>query len=78
MASGEFPYVGAAAISDRSWDVRRDLVAEIEGVAYEVKDYTARSIDDRGLTLDIYSTGTRDEMLAYGVRYKEAVIYYRD
>lgn len=79
MSNGEMPYPGAAAISDRSYPVKPGKVrARVLGDrTYDVKDRTAGWVQDRfGITtLDLYTEGTEEELLAMGVRYGQALIY---
>lgn len=65
MANGEMPYDGAVAVSDRT--IPFGTVVEVDNKTYVVKDRTAKWIHDRhGLTVDIYSEETNDEMLEFG------------
>lgn len=79
MSNGEYPYLGAAAISDRSYQVKSGKVKArvIGGETYDVKDRTAEWVQGRfGITtLDLYTDGTNEELLAMGVRYGQALIY---
>jgi len=65
MANGEYPYIGAVASSDRS--IPFGTRVEIDGKVYEVKDRTALWVHQKhGLTFDIYSEDSREEMLQFG------------
>ena len=74
MANGEYPYLGACASSDRT--IPLGTVVEIDGTKYIVKDRTALWVHEKhGLTLDIYSQGTKQEMLNYGRKHLIVKIY---
>lgn len=79
MANGQMPYPGAAAISDYSYPVKSGHVkARVLGdKTYDVKDRTDRSIQGRfGITtLDLYTEGTGEELLAMGRSYGQALIH---
>lgn len=65
MANGEWPYVGAVAISDRSIPFGTRII--INGENYVVKDRTADWIQNKnGLTIDIYSEESNEDMLHFG------------
>ena len=73
MANGEYPYIGAVAISDRSIPLGSKVV--IDDVKYDVKDYTSLWVWEKfGLTVDIYSEESENEMLKFGRRNKEAYL----
>jgi len=75
MANGEYPHVGAVAVSDR--DIPLGSIALVDGNKYVVKDRTAKWVHQKhGLTVDIYSTETIEEMLEYGRKTKDVVILY--
>lgn len=75
MANGEYPYEGAVATSDRTIPFGSKVI--INGVEYVVKDRTASWIHDKyGLTFDIFSTESRQEMLTYGVKYVQVEVFY--
>lgn len=79
MANMEYPYLGAAAISDYSYPVKSGNVkARVLGEkTYDVKDRTADWVQGRfGVTtLDLYTEGTDEELRKLGVRYGQALIY---
>lgn len=66
MASGDYPFVGAVATSDRSIPLGTEVM--IKGVRYVVKDRTALWVyeDFENVTFDIYSEDTEEEMLEFG------------
>ena len=65
MANGEWPHIGAIATSDRSIPFGTQVV--INGKTYEVKDRTALWVHTKhGLTFDIYSEDSINEMLKFG------------
>jgi len=77
MANGEYPHIGAVAVSDR--DIPLGSIAIVSGNKYVVKDRTAEWVHQKhGLTVDIYSTDTPQEMLRYGRKTKDVIILYND
>jgi 3D (Asp-Asp-Asp) domain-containing protein len=70
MANNEYPHIGAVAVSDYSIPLGTKIL--IDGQEYTIKDRTAKWIHDRfGLTIDIYSEETEQEMLEWGSQIKE-------
>jgi len=74
MANGEYPYVGACATSDRT--IPFGTVIEIIGYGEcVVKDFTAKWVHEKhGLTIDLYSEETNQEMLNFGAKQMEIII----
>jgi len=71
MANGEYPHIGAVAVSDRS--IPLGTVLEINGTEYVVKDRTAKWVHEKnGLTVDIYSEENNKEMLEFGRQVQKA------
>ena len=67
MANGEYPYIGVAAVSDRSIPLGSKVI--IGDDEYIIKDRTAKWVWDKfGLLVDIYSEETKEEMLECGRR----------
>src|SRR3990167_8349091 len=65
MANGEYPYLGAVAISDRAIPLGSMFV--IDGCSFEVKDRTALWVHSKfGTTIDIYSEQPREILLDIG------------
>lgn len=65
MANGEMPHVGAVAVSDRTIPI--GTIIKVEDKEYIVKDRTAKWIHEKhGLTIDIYSNETNNEMMEFG------------
>jgi 3D (Asp-Asp-Asp) domain-containing protein len=70
MANNEYPHIGAVAVSDYSIPLGTKIL--IDGQEYTIKDRTAKWIHNRfGLTIDIYSEETEQEMLEWGSQIKE-------
>ena len=73
MANGEYPHIGAVAISDRS--IPLGTVVIIDGVKYIVKDRTAKWVHEKfGLTIDIYTEESVNDMLKFGRQKKDVLI----
>lgn len=71
MANGEYPHVGAVAVSDRS--IPLGTIVLIDGKEYVVKDRTAKWVHEKnGLTVDIYSEESNKDMLEFGRQTKAA------
>ena len=67
MANGEYPHIGAVAVSDRTIPLGTKI--NIDGVWYEVKDRTAKWVHEKfGFTVDIFSHNPS------GLDYKNVII----
>ena len=80
MANGEYPYLGAVAVSDRSIPLNSEVAIYQKTLkdgtkyfkVYDVKDRTALFIHrEHGLTIDIYTEGTEQEALKFGRKQRE-------
>ena len=65
MANGEYVYSGAVAVSDYSIPLNTKIYVEGYGIM-EITDHTARRIQKRGFTIDIYSP---DCSMKFGVKH---------
>lgn len=82
MANGKMPYIGAVAVSDRSIPLNSQIAIESEILSdstkvfkvYDVKDRTALWVHEKhGLTIDIYTNGSKQEALQFGRQTKQII-----
>ena len=66
-AMGKHPRIGTVAVSDRNIPLGSEI--ELDGKSYLVADRTAKWVQKRqGLTVDVFTTDTVEQMLAFGKR----------
>lgn len=71
MASGNYPYVGAVAVSDRS--IPLGTRVSIDDTVYTIEDRTAQWVHKKfGFTIDVYSENPK------GRYFKEVTIYEKE